>query len=197
MPGRRGPVGAGGVDAEPARRPAPSPVRGAGTALRVRAGRWPERFGRRFPARPVLAMMRPFVIPGAAMNQAAMQDVGRLLLRLAVGVLILLHGLSKLRTGLDGIEGLLEARGLPGALAYLVLVGEIVAPLMLIIGLHARIGGVIVAINMLVAIFLVHMGELGRLNGSGGWAIELQVMFLVGAVAVALLGPGRFSANQR
>ncbi|PJJ97303.1 GntR family transcriptional regulator [Lysobacteraceae bacterium NML91-0213] len=131
------------------------------------------------------------------MNQATMQDLGRLLLRLAVGVLVLLHGLAKLRTGVRGIERMVEAHGLPGELAWLVLVGEIVAPLMLIIGLHARIGGVLVAINMLVAIFLVHMGDLGRLNSSGGWAVELQLMFLAGAVAVALLGPGRFSANQR
>ncbi|WP_024889713.1 DoxX family protein [Luteimonas huabeiensis] len=131
------------------------------------------------------------------MNQAAMQDLGRLLLRLAVGVLVLLHGLAKLRHGVDGIEGMLEARGLPGALAYLSLVGEVVAPLMLIIGLHARIGGAIVAINMLVAIALVHMRELGRLNDSGGWALELQAMFLVGAIVVALIGPGRYSANQR
>lgn len=131
------------------------------------------------------------------MNQAAMQDLGRLLLRLAVGGLVLLHGVAKLRHGLDGIAGMLEARGLPGELAYLSLVGEVVAPLMIVVGLHARIGGAIVAINMLVAIALVHMRELGRLNDTGGWAIELQAMFLVGAIVVALIGPGRYSANQR
>ena len=68
---------------------------------------------------------------------------------------------------------------------------------MVIVGLHARIGGAIVAINMVVAIALVHMRELGRLNDTGGWAIELQAMFLAGAVVVALIGPGRYSANQR
>ncbi|WP_058834064.1 DoxX family protein [Luteimonas abyssi] len=131
------------------------------------------------------------------MNQATMQDMGRLILRLALGVLILLHGFAKLRGGLGGIEGMVQAHGLPGVFAYLVLVGEVVAPLMVIIGLHARIGAVLIAINMLVAVFLVHMGDLGRLNNTGGWALELQAMFLFGAVAVALLGPGRFSANQR
>ncbi|MCD9030766.1 DoxX family protein [Luteimonas sp. Y-2-2-4F] len=131
------------------------------------------------------------------MNQAAMQDLGRLLLRLAVGGLVLLHGVAKLRNGLGGIEGMLEARGLPAMLAYLSLVGEVVAPLMVIVGLHARIGGAVIAINMVVAIALVHMRELGRLNDTGGWAIELQAMFLAGAVVVALIGPGRYSANQR
>ena len=43
------------------------------------------------------------------MNQATMQDLGRLLLRLAVGVLVLLHGLAKLRTGVRGIERMVDS----------------------------------------------------------------------------------------
>lgn len=50
---------------------------------------------------------------------------------------------------------------------------------------------------MLVAVFLAHQGQLAQLNQQGGWALELQGMFLVAAVAIALLGPGRFSANGR
>ncbi|NZA28326.1 DoxX family protein [Luteimonas sp. SJ-92] len=131
------------------------------------------------------------------MNQAAMQDFARLLLRVTLGVLVLLHGIAKLRHGLDGVEALLQMRGWPTFLAYGALIGEVLAPLMLIAGFHARIGGVLVAVNMLAAVLLAHLGELGRLNGQGGWALELQAMFLVAAVAVALLGPGRFSINHR
>ena len=131
------------------------------------------------------------------MNQAAMQDLGRLLLRLTLGVLILLHGIAKLRGGMSGIEGMVQAQGLPGFLAYGVLVGEVVAPVMLLAGFHARIGAALVAVNMLFAIALAHMGELGQLNSSGGWALELQAMFLGTAVAVMLLGPGRYGVNQR
>ncbi|WP_243708031.1 DoxX family protein [Luteimonas arsenica] len=130
------------------------------------------------------------------MNQAAMQDFGRLLLRLALGVLILLHGIAKLRGGMSGIEGMVVAQGLPGFLAYGVLVGEVLAPLMLIAGFHARIGAALVAINMLFAIALAHIGQLGQLNSTGGWALELQGMFLATAVAIALLGPGRYGINQ-
>lgn len=130
------------------------------------------------------------------MNQAAMQDFGRLLLRVALGVLILLHGIAKLRGGMSGIEGMVVAQGLPGFLAYGVLVGEVLAPLMLIAGFHARIGAALVAINMLFAIALAHMGQLGQLNSTGGWALELQGMFLATAVAIALLGPGRYGINQ-
>ena len=131
------------------------------------------------------------------MNQAAMQDLGKLLLRVTLGVLILLHGIAKLRGGMSGIEGMVEAAGLPGVLAYGVLVGEVLAPLMLLFGAYARIGAVIVAINMLFAFGLAHMGQIGQLNGEGGWALELQGMFLFTAIAIALMGPGRYAINQR
>lgn len=131
------------------------------------------------------------------MNQAATQDLGKLVLRVALGVLVLLHGIAKLQHGLGGVQGMVAAQGLPAFLAYGVLVGEVVAPLMVIAGFHARIGAALVAVNMLVAIALAHMGDLASLNRQGGWALELQGMFLATAVAVALLGPGRWSVNQR
>lgn len=134
------------------------------------------------------------------MNPALQQDVARFVLRIALGVLILLHGITKLTGGLAGIIGIIgmvEAQGLPGFLGYAVLIGEIVAPLMVLFGFHARIGALLIAINMVVAVALAHMGELGDLNRSGGWALELQGMFLASAVALAMLGPGRFSINGR
>lgn len=48
---------------------------------------------------------------------------------------------------------------------------------------------------MLVALLLVHTGDFFRLNDTGGWAIELQIMYLASAVAVALLGAGRYSVQ--
>lgn len=124
-------------------------------------------------------------------------DLGRLVLRLALGMLVLLHGIAKLKGGVAPIEGMLQAQGLPTFLAYGAYIGEVLGPLMVIVGFHARIGGALIAINMLFAIALAHLGQLGQLNDTGGWAIELQAMFLASAVAVALLGPGRFSINQR
>ena len=126
-----------------------------------------------------------------------MQDFGKLLLRVALGVLILLHGIAKLKNGLGPIEGMLAAHGLPVFLAYGSLVGEVVAPLMVLVGFHARIGAAVIAINMLFAFGLAHMAQLGQLNEQGGWAMELQGMFLFSAIAIVLLGPGRYSINQR
>ena len=68
------------------------------------------------------------------MNPALQQDLGKLLLRITLGVLILMHGIAKLNGGLSGITGMVEAQGLPGFLGYAVLIGVVVAPLMLIAG---------------------------------------------------------------
>jgi len=131
------------------------------------------------------------------MNQNTQSDLARLLLRVTLGVLILLHGVAKLRGGMAGIEQMVVAHGWPSFIAYGVLIGEVLAPLMLIAGFHARIGGLLVAINMLFAFALVHLGQLGQLGPQGGWALELQGMYLVSGLAIALLGPGRWSANGR
>lgn len=150
-------------------------------------------------ARPHYAATRYLIaIQGdITMNANAQNDLARLILRVTLGVLILLHGIAKLKGGVGLIEGMLQAHGVPGFFAYAALIGEVLAPLMLLIGFHARIGAVLVAVNMLVAVFLAHMGQLGQFNAQGGWALELQGMFLASAVAIALLGPGRYSANGR
>ncbi|VTU28141.1 Putative oxidoreductase CatD [Variovorax sp. PBL-H6] len=120
-------------------------------------------------------------------------DTGKLILRLAVGILILLHGIAKIKGGVGFASSMLVSHGLPGALGYLVYVGEIVAPVLLIIGLYTRPAAWITVINMLVAIWLVHTKQIGMLNKQGGWELELQGMFLFSALAVAFLGAGRFS----
>ncbi|MFY2763177.1 DoxX family protein [Arenimonas sp. MALMAid1274] len=125
------------------------------------------------------------------------QDVGKLVMRVALGLLVLLHGVAKITGGIGGIGQMLQGAGLPPVLAYGVYVGEVLAPLMLIAGFHARIGAALIALNMLFAIFLAHRGDLAAFNGQGGWALELQGMFLFTAIGLAFIGPGRFSANKK
>jgi len=124
-------------------------------------------------------------------------DTGKFILRVSLGVLILLHGIAKLQGGVGFISGMLAQHGLPGALAYLVYVGEVVAPVLLIIGLYTRPAAWIVAINMVVAIALVHTKELGALGKQGGWALELQGMFLAAALGLAFMGGGRFALSSK
>lgn len=131
------------------------------------------------------------------MNQNSQADLGKLVLRVALGLLVLLHGIAKLRGGVGPITGMVIAHGWPAWAAYGVLVGEVVGPLMLLAGFYARIGAMLIAIDMVFAIALVHMGQLTQLNAQGGWALELQGMYLATALALTLLGPGRYSANGR
>ena len=121
--------------------------------------------------------------------------VGKLILRLTVGVLMLFHGISKLfNPGTIGFIGskLTEA-GLPEALSYGVYIGEILAPLMIIAGLLCRAGAAIVVINMLFAILLVHSGDIFALTEHGGWRLELQGFYLLGSLAILFLGSGRYA----
>jgi putative oxidoreductase len=122
-------------------------------------------------------------------------DTGKLILRLTIGILILLHGISKLSNGIGSISGMVASQGLPGFFAYGVYIGEVLAPVLLIIGLFTRPAAAVVAINMLVAIWLAHMGTIATLGKTGGWALELQGLFLFGAVAVIFLGAGRLSVG--
>ncbi len=124
-------------------------------------------------------------------------DLGRLLLRLVLGGCILFHGYAKLTGGIDGITHMVTAAGLPAFVAYGVYLGEVVAPVLVIIGWYSRIGSLIIAINMLVAVGLAHRADLFKLAESGGYALELQMLYLFVALALALMGPGRFSINER
>ena len=125
------------------------------------------------------------------------ESLGKLILRLVLGFAILLHGIAKLKGGVAPIEGLLQSHGLPAFIAYGVYVGEVLGSIAVILGWYARIGAALIAVNMLVAVSLAHVAQLFTLNDQGGWALELQAMYLFSAIAIALFGPGRFSVNQR
>ena len=123
------------------------------------------------------------------------EDLAKLILRLAVGVLMLFHGIDKLINlqTLGFIKYQLQNFGMHSVLAYGVYIGEIVAPILIILGIYSRFGGFLVFINMLFAIVLVHVDEFFNLTEHGGWQLELQVFYLVGGLLILLLGSGRFA----
>jgi putative oxidoreductase len=125
------------------------------------------------------------------------ESTGKLILRIVLGLLILLHGISKVRNGIGWLDGALENAGLPVFLKYGVYVGEVLAPLAVIAGWYSRIGAWLIAVNMLFALGLAHGAELVTLNEQGALALEVQYMFLFTAIALALIGPGRYSVNQK
>jgi putative oxidoreductase len=122
---------------------------------------------------------------------------GKLVLRLTVGILMLFHGVSKLMHSgsVDFIGSKLTEAGLPALLANGVYVGEVVAPVMILLGVFSRVGGLIVVINMLFAVLLVHTGDILALTDHGGWRLELQAFYLFGALAIVFLGSGKYAVR--
>ena len=128
---------------------------------------------------------------------ASREDLGRLVLRVSLAVLLLFHGVSKLTGGVGFITGMLSKMGLPEAIGYLVYVGEVIAPLLILFGVWTRLAALIVAGNMIVAVLLVHTKQFFTMSETGGWALELQGMYFFAAIALALLGAGRYSIGGR
>lgn len=126
-----------------------------------------------------------------------MEDFGRLVLRLALGILVLLHGVFKLRHGVGFLEPMVQGLGLPPWVAYGVYVGEVVAPIMVILGLYSRVGAFIIFVNMIFAVVLVHRPEMFSLGKQGGYALELQAMFMFTALALSCMLPGRYAIIKR
>lgn len=121
------------------------------------------------------------------------EDLGKLILRVTVGALLLFHGIHKMLTGIAPIEAMVVAHNLPSVLAYGVYLGEIIGPVLVILGLFARIGAALIVVNMILAVVLAGMSRIATFDPMGGYALELEAFFLFGALSVALIGSGRYS----
>ena len=120
-------------------------------------------------------------------------DLGKLVARLSVSVLLLFHGVHKLLTGIDPVKHMVTGHHWPATLSYGVYLGELAGPILVILGLFSRVGGALIAINMLVAVYLAQLHSLFAVNAQGGYALELETFYLVGGLYVVLSGAGRFS----
>jgi len=122
--------------------------------------------------------------------------IGKLLLRFMIGGLMLFHGVHKALHGIDPIKTLVIQNGLPEFVSYGVYVGEILAPIFLIIGWKSRVWAAIIAFNMFTVIYLTQMGNFLKLGDHGSWALELQMSYLLGSLAIVLLGSGKYAVEQ-
>ena len=122
-------------------------------------------------------------------------DIGKLVLRAALAAMLLFHGISKMNNGIGFVADMVAKAGLPAVFGYGVYIGEVIAPLFMLAGLYTRGAALVVAVNMVFAVLLVHISQFFTLNETGGWALELQAMFFFAAVAIALLGAGRYSVG--
>ncbi|HSY13203.1 MAG TPA: DoxX family protein [Verrucomicrobiae bacterium] len=113
-----------------------------------------------------------------------MQPVGLLILRLALGAVMLAHGFPKAFGGLQHHVEIVRSLHLPGWMAYLSVAAEVIGGILLIVGFFTRFSAFAVFINMLVAIFGVHFknGFLGQGN--------YQFPLTLAAIAFALIFSG-------
>ncbi len=130
---------------------------------------------------------------------ARSNDLGKLVLRLGLGAILLFHGINKINHGVAWIKPRLAQVGLPGFLAYGTYVAEVLAPILLIVGYRVRLAALAIAFEMVMAVFLVLRHEVFSLSKApgGAWAIELQALIFLAAVAVALLGSGTYAISRR
>lgn len=115
--------------------------------------------------------------------------LGFIILRFAVAGLMILHGVHKLLNGISGIQGMVTGHGLPAWVAFGVFIGELIAPALVLLGVFVGPAALVMAGNMVVAIWLAHTSQIFTLGQTGGWALELQGLFLFGSLAIALLAP--------
>lgn len=122
-------------------------------------------------------------------------DAGRLLLRLIAGVVITSHGIQKIQGGVENFAGFVGSLGipLPTATAYLVTGLELVGGILLIVGLLSRLGGLLLALEMIGTTLLVKV-DVGLISAEGVGA-ELDLVLLAAFAGIVLLGPGRASLD--
>lgn len=125
------------------------------------------------------------------------EDLGKLLLRVAVGFLMLFHGINKLIGGVGGLEEMFISMGLPSFFAYGAYVGEVMAPLMLVTGYKVRFASIIIIGTMVVAILTAHIGDILSLNKQGAWAIELPMFYILASLSILLLGSGKYVLGNK
>jgi putative oxidoreductase len=130
---------------------------------------------------------------------APFAGVGELILRLALGLVFLAHGIPKLKNPAE-LTGLLTKLGVPGAqfFAWLVALLETVGAVLLILGLATRVIALGLAIDMLVAIVTTRIKLSHAPFTSGpreaGWDFEFALF--AGALALVFLGGGRIAVDR-
>lgn len=121
-------------------------------------------------------------------------EYNTVLLRLALGLVMVVHGYDKVG-GVSGFAGFLDSMGIPIAIvfAWIVTIVELGGGLLILAGVLTRYVSLLFAVNMAVASVLVHLPN-GFSVGDGGYEFTLT-LFLV-AIALALQGAGPLSLER-
>jgi putative oxidoreductase len=126
--------------------------------------------------------------------RSSADDFGKLLVRIALGLVLLPHGIWKVTNGIGFVAQSLASMQLPAALGYGVYVAEVVAPVLLIVGLWTRFAAAIVAFDMFMAFVLVlHPRMFAVKPQGGGLVVEVEAMFFLIALGLVFMGGGRYA----
>jgi putative oxidoreductase len=123
-------------------------------------------------------------------------DAGLLLLRLALGIVFVLHGWQKATAfGVSGLSGSLASLGIPfpGVNAAILIATELGGGLALLAGAFARVAGALLAFAMAVATITVHLPN-GFFLPNG---YEFTLTLLLASLAITAAGAGAYSVDAR
>lgn len=123
-------------------------------------------------------------------------NIGLLIFRLSLGILMLMHGVHKLINGVDGIKGMLGNIGMPEFLAYGVHIGETIAAILMIVGYRTKLASLAFTLVMVVAFGMAHMENFLALGKSGAWAHEGIALFLFGGLGLTFTGAGKYALSS-
>lgn len=130
------------------------------------------------------------------MNQPTLTTAARTILRVVTGFLFAAHGWQKFNEfTIPGTQAAFVQMGVPAAnlVAPVIATLELVGGVALILGVLTRVFAVLLALDMLGALFLVH-ATAGIFAAAGGY--ELVLILAAAALAVALVGAGRVSVDK-
>ncbi|MBI2558095.1 DoxX family protein [Candidatus Woesearchaeota archaeon] len=119
------------------------------------------------------------------------------ILRLVLGIIFVYHGYMKLFApgGFKGTVGFFTSIGIPLPIysALIVSVVEFFGGVLLILGVLSRLSSLLLIIDMLVALFVVHLKN-GFSVSKGGY--EFVLILLAGLFVILVNGPGSFSIGK-
>ena len=116
-------------------------------------------------------------------------DLALLILRLGSGGLMLTHGIPKISKLFESPIKFADPIGLGSTTSLiLTLIGEVLAPVLIIIGFKTKLASIPAIITMLVAAFVVHISDpIGTK--------EKALLYLVCFLVIFLVGPGKYSID--
>ena len=114
-----------------------------------------------------------------------LQPLGLLILRLALGAIMIAHGWQKIADHMHGITGMIHQLGLPTFMAYVVVATELGGGILIVVGFLTRLAALAIFVDMVVAILKVHLPH-GLFSSNGGFEFPLACA----AIAFSLIWSG-------